>query len=113
MFKCRACNHDDMVHRNFVGCCGHQGCPCTSMDSLPGPACTDHGSACWWAIPRKVTKPENFRVKMVQVGNGYRYILYVDGEHWKTFKRGIQAVNYVKNTYQVDIPRPEPKPIKQ
>lgn len=52
MFTCRACGHDDMVHVIFVGCCGHQYCPCTGMDGDDKCQKPEHGDACWWAIPR-------------------------------------------------------------
>ncbi len=80
MFTCRSCGHDDMVHRNFVGCCGHDGCPCTKMDGREEGRCEEHGAKCWWAKPRKIEKPEHFRVELVSVSNGHRYKVFVDGE---------------------------------
>lgn len=50
-FTCTECGHDDMVHRNWHGCCGHQGCPCEGMDGLKKCTQESHGEACWWATP--------------------------------------------------------------
>lgn len=49
METCVACGHDSMVHQQFVGCCGVEGCVCVSMDGgVDRCAKAEHGSDCWW-----------------------------------------------------------------
>lgn len=109
MFSCRACGHDDMVHRNFSGCCGHQGCPCKGMDG--NNRCESHGDACWWAVPRTPATPENIRVELRRHGNGYVYFVFIDNSHVKTLRTAKKTRDWVLSQHGVEIPMPPPKTV--